>query len=173
MKIALDSNCLSYLIDACEGKQDIDPSIGEEGLALIRIWLYLAERYYISMQVLDECLPIGDHGRRKTHLAFANATYFGIDTKDSDMVAARADEFSHFHSGKKDCRVLAEAEDMGVDILLSYDGDFINHLGKHVDGLSVMRPSAYWQSVQLPHGTVPKLRPHESNPLASETFWRW
>jgi len=173
MKIALDSNCLTYLINACESKLGIDPSIAEEGIALIRIWFYLDERYFISKQVLDECGPIGDNALRDMHLAFANRTYFGLETKAPATVEAHVNQYLSIHPRKKDCRVLAEAEDMGVDILLSYDNDFISHLGRYSDSVRIMRPSDYWKLVQMPRGTAPKVRPHVSNPLANKTFWLW
>ena len=173
MKIALDSNCLTYLINACKGTTGIDPSIAEEGLALIRIWFYLDDRYFISEQVLKECQPISDKDHRETHLAFANTTYFGLEPKAPDIVKSRAKHFFSIHQGKKDCRVLAEAEDMGANILFSYDNSFIKKLGQCSDRVRIMRPSEYWKSAQLPRGIVPKLRPHDSNPLATMTFWRW
>ncbi|HKI73756.1 MAG TPA: hypothetical protein VJ998_03900 [Pseudomonadales bacterium] len=173
MKIALDSNCLTYLIKACTGATDINLSTAEEGLALIRVWLYLGERYYISKKALEECQEIRDKDLREIHLAFANATYFGLEPKAPDIISARAEQFSSIHSGKGDCQVLAEAEDMGANILFSYDGDFIKNLGHYSDRVGIKRPSEYWESVQLPRGTVPKLIPHDSNPLASVTFWRW
>ena len=171
-RMALDSNCVSYLIDACNGT--IDGKHADEGEDLVRIWFYLAQRYYISERVFLECRCIRDNEpRRKIHEAFSLPTYFGVAVKDLVAVQKRADDLYQHHSKMGDCLVLAEAEDMQVDILLSCDNKFISRLSLVSERVRMMRPSEYWRDASVPKGAIPKIVPEASNPLYSNTFWRW
>lgn len=172
-RIALDSNCVSYLIDACNGTIDAAAKHAAEGVALIRIWYYLSQRYYISERVLLECGHIRDEPRREIHEALSLPTYFGVAMKNSASVQKRADDLLRSHPKVADCLVLAEAEDMEADTLLCCDNDFINRLSSTSEKVRIMRPTEYWREASLPKGAIPKVVPHTSNPLHFNTFWRW
>jgi hypothetical protein len=172
-RIALDSNCVSYLIDACNGQINKEFKHAVEGEALVRIWYYLAQRYYISERVLLECGRIRDEPRREIHKAFSLPTYFGSAMKDLAAVQKRADDLLLYHPKDGDCLVLAEAEDMEADTLLCCDNDFIKKLSPVSEMVRIMRPTEYWQEASVPKGAIPKIVPEASNPLHSNTFWRW
>ena len=77
------------------------------------------------------------------------------------------------HSRENDCRILAEAKDLDLDVLLSYDRNFVKRLSGVEKAVTLIRPSDYWVSLGIPRGATPETVPANSNPLAAESWWRW
>ena len=85
---------------------------------------------------------------------------------------ARAEALSLHHSGANDCRILAEAEEIGLDILLTYDADFCKRLTGRSKVVALLRPSLYWSKLAIVRGAQPITIPHHSNPLSDKTWWQ-
>jgi len=170
--IGLDSQCLSYLIDAASGVLEPTDDLAEQRKALIRIWFYDRGRFYITETVASECASIRNVDRRELHEAFSVNSFWGMPVRDSAKVSARVAELMRKHSKKRDCKILAEAEDLELDILLSYDEAFVRRLAIASQTIKLMKPKEYWDTLGIPQGAKPESVPHQTNPLSQQTWWR-
>lgn len=69
-RVGLDSQCLSYLIDAVAGIEEPTDPLAEERKALIRVWFYTPETYYVLETVAKEVSAIRAVERREFHEDF-------------------------------------------------------------------------------------------------------
>lgn len=170
--IGIDSQCVSYLIDAIHNVELPTDDLAAEKIALFRTYLYTSEMFYVTQTVSDECAAISDKKKRDQHIDYlqkffreSRATIQGIDPN-------RLDKLKKKHAGEKDIFILLEAEKAGFTVLLTYDFNFINHL-KDETSLSLMCPSEYWKKLKIIKGSRPVFAPHGSNPLSQHTWWKW
>ena len=173
LQAALDSNCLSYLLSAASGEHTENEMIFDEGVALIRLWFYVPGRFYITDTVATECSEIPNLEKKALHSAFTSYTYWGVPVRNQAAVAERVQEFKLLHHGAGDCSALAEAEDAGLDVLLTYDRDFLKFKDRFGSKVALMRPSELWASMAVPRGVTPVLRPALGNPLEGQRWWLW
>ena len=171
--VGLDSQCLSYLIDAVHFAQPAADAIEEQKLALVQIWLYAPIDPFVPETVKTEYARIGPLDRRELHDRFVAVHVIEPAIQDSQAVTARTKALMARHSKEHDCRVLAEAEDLELDVLLTYDFDFRKRLGAASSKPAVLTPLEYWDQLAIPHGAIPRRTPHASNPLRDEAWWRW
>jgi len=171
---ALDSNSLSYLLDAVHAGEEPaahDP-LREEKLALVRIMLYDEWGLYVTPQVGKECARIRNVSRAELHASWLNSIFTEVQPVNATRIEARASELLSKHVGRGDCQMVAEAEDAGIRVLLTSDVNFISRLSASTS-VKLLRPTSYWTSLNLPIGTRPRTLPHDSNPLAAMRWWRW
>ena len=90
-----------------------------------------------------------------------------------DAVQARAKQFQTKHPKLNDCSLLAEAEELGLDVLLTYDHDFWKRLQNVSATTRLVKPSIHWIGLGVPHGAQPRTVPHGTNPLSPQVWWRW
>src|SRR5262245_46593257 len=109
-KVGLDSQCLSYLIDAIYGVREPRDCLAADRKALVRAWLYMPETFYVSETVVSECARIRDMNRRELHDGFVSTLFLEPKVRSRAAVDARTAQLMPFHPQEADCRVLAEAE---------------------------------------------------------------
>jgi len=170
--VGIDSNCLSYIIDVLEGVPEPADELARQKSALARLFFYRRETLWATPTVKAECLPIRNARRRALHESWMNVHFGPLPLNNPERVKTRAVELQAFHGDKDDCTILAEAEDMGFDVLLSYDEEFIDRLGKHSE-VRLMKPAPYWESLKFPRGSPPSRMPAYGNPLGWQSWWRW
>jgi hypothetical protein len=176
--LAIDSNILTYFLDALSGTYDPDldpnPTIARERVAAFRLFLY-GPKLYIVPAVKKEAERIRHVDKRETHLRWI---YYSLGEVleswyEEDDVKARQQKYLGFHKGEMDCRAVAEAEAGGMDAFLTYDHQLLKALAGRTEKISLKRPSEYWNDLAIPPGTPPTLSPHTTNPLAKASWWRW
>ncbi len=172
-KVGLDSQCLSYLIDAASAATEPSDSLADERKALLRVWFYMPGRFYISETVASECEHIRNIDRRELHESFSRNSYWGMPVRNPIAVSVRAKQLMQIYPKQNDCRVLAEAEDLSLDTLLTYDHDFRKQLGSTSQTITIATPNIYWSSLGIPRGARPQRIPHPTNPLSQQSWWRW
>lgn len=173
-KVALDTQCFSYLLDAIAGIEEPTDVLAEERKALVRSWFYMPGTFYLSQTVVAECEQIRQAERREFHASFVRALLFlNLPVHDTATVNARTEKLLCFHAKRNDCRVLAEEEDLQLKHLLTYDRLFLQRLGPISKAVVIKTPVAYWESLCIPKGARPKTVPHETNPLSQQSWWRW
>ena len=173
MNVGLDSQCLSYFLDSVVGaREPVDP-LAEERKALIRTWFYTPETFYVSESVLTETAAIRNVKRRELHKGFVDVLFLDVPARDEATVQTRTKELGLKHAGRRDCRILAEAEDLELDVLLTYDRNFRRRLGDASSGVQLLTPFSYWSSLGIPKGSKPITSPHPTNPMSQESWWRW
>lgn len=173
--IAIDSNALTYFIGAIESAYDpsLDtPNLAAQKVAMLRIYFYRGEPFYIVPTVEQEYKRITEDGKRNIHGDVHSILLLDfIWDIDENEIIKRANSYSNFHPDPKDCRIVAEAELGGIEVLLSFDRQFINRLRHNTVSIVLMQPSDYWNILNIAPGTRPILSPHKSNPLSHKTWW--
>jgi hypothetical protein len=181
-KVGIDSNALTYLIQATE--PEYNPSNdeivnAEEKIAMVRLFFYIENPFFVPPTVKEEYQKINNPGWRIEHDDICS--HMLLDPKwelDESVVKIKEDFFYPFHKKKNDCRILAEC-DVGdkrwgpLDILVSADGDFVNRLAIKTKYVCLMKPSEYWESLKIPTGTKPIRSPRYDNPLFREIWHIW
>jgi predicted nucleic acid-binding protein len=180
-KIGLDSQCLSYLLDAIAGISEPTDSLVLEKIALTRAWFYKPGdfSFHLTPTIISEIREIKQKERREFHENLI-LPIFCIHNSITDIanVRARAEEFKVHHSKLNDCLVLAEAEELRLDIVLTYDSKFWKRLCNKSNVTKLMKPTEYWASLSIPIGSAPQYRPYDANsedanPLSFQHWWRW
>jgi rRNA-processing protein FCF1 len=142
MKIAIDSNALTYLINAMA--PDYDPLNDmplnkEERQAMLRIFLYQGIPFYILPQVMNEYNAISIYDWRNLHESTVGSLLIEFRiTNHENEIAQRRSEFLKYHNKYKDCQLTAEAERSGMDVLLTKDID----LKKNLSGIATISPNS-------------------------------
>jgi len=175
-KVSIESNALSYLVDAMmNGKKPVGNE-ADEKIALLRVYLYSDVILYVSPTVRAEFKKIKDEKKRSSHQEIADNLLEDILLSDHSLINARTKEYNKFHSGKtneKDCKILAESEIGGCNLILTYDQDFYKKLHDKTHSIRMMKPSDFWDSLGIPQNSKPVIEPHSTNPLSKETWWKW
>ena len=175
--IGIDSNTLTLLIEAVD--PEYDPStdssqLAEEKKAILRAFLYKRILYHVCPTVETEYKKIKNNVKYQAHVSFCNVLLLeGPWELDASSIKQRVQALSCYHSGQKDCYILAEAEEMHLDALLTNDNAFLKHLGPISKSMMVVKPSQFWASLDVPKGAALGWRPSESNPLLQKTWWLW
>jgi predicted nucleic acid-binding protein len=173
LRAGLDSNCLSYLLGAASNELTADGALFAEGVALIRLWFYIPGRFYITDTVARECAEISSPAKKALHLSFTSHTYWGVPVRDQARVEQRTGELKLLHRGVGDSAALAEAEEANLDVLLTYDKDFLKCKDSFGSTVSLTRPSELWARLAVPRGAMPVVRPTLGNPLETQRWWLW
>jgi len=145
--------------------------LAEEKKALLRLWFYKPgtySTYILTETVMSEVARIRSLDRREFHESFVRTLFL-----DYPAVQGRAAQFEAYHPKTGDCRILAEAEELELDIVLTYDHDFRKRLSSASGKTKLMTPSSYWASLGIPKGAEPTTVPHHTNPLSEQSWWRW
>lgn len=174
--IAIDSNSMTYLVEAMSDGSNPSGNNSDEKIALLRIYLYQDNGLYISTTVRKEYEKIADEGKRRSHQGVADILLGDIPTSDQNLVESLMSEYNTYHSGernKKDCRIIAEAELGGANIFLTYDKKLLKNLRVNTHSINILEPSNYWHSIAIPHGSRPIRSPSAKNPLSRNTWWVW
>lgn len=171
--IGIDSHCLSYLIDAIQGVEKPFGELASEKIALFRTYLYIAGTLYITPTAIEECSAIRNIALKELHENYIMVLFGESQVQNPDRIKLRVEELEHYHNGKNDCRILAEAEDARLKTLLTYDNKFLIHLQGRSSSVNLCRPTEFWNQLDISRGAKPDKRPHSSNPLAFHTWWEW
>ncbi|MCX5888600.1 MAG: type II toxin-antitoxin system VapC family toxin [Deltaproteobacteria bacterium] len=171
-KIAIDSNLITYLLEAMSpGYDPLSDQLSNERRAMIRIALYIHYKIYVLPTVKAEYNRIPDRMKRLEHegQTILNTRQWKFDDQ---RVEERKKDFLLYHKNKEaDCRILAEAEYVKMNILLSYDKKFIEKLNLKANGLEIIRPTEYWDRMDVSPMAQPKRRPVPSTPLWQLRWW--
>jgi predicted nucleic acid-binding protein len=179
--VGLDSNCLTFLLDCIAninepiGQSKEKQLVADEQIALLRSWLYKpgAFAFILTETVISEVARIRDVERHEFHKSFIRPLFLDYPVRNLAAVQARTEQFAAHHNGLSDCRVLAEAEELGLNVVLTYDHKFRKHLSTISATTKLMTPSSYWTSLGIPKGATPVTAPHHTNPLSEQSWWRW
>jgi hypothetical protein len=172
--VAIDSNALTYLVDAIEPSYDPDhdaPALAAERKAMIRAYIYGGVQFWIMPTVEAEYDKIRDPSR---HLRHQRAAWILLHDApigaSANALSARASQLAPHHPDANDRRIVAEAEASGLRSLLTRDDAMIANLQPHTE-LILQYPSAFWASLDVSPYSVPVHKPHPTNPLAHVPWW--
>lgn len=175
MNISLDSNALTYLIEAID--PDYDPLNDQQlnylqRVSMIRIFLYGGLRCGILPQVLKEVGDISKEKWRDAHESTAGVLFHEvIPNWSKNDLKMRKEVLLKSHPKEKDCTLLAEAEFAGINVLLTRDEQFRNRLNP-ISSVEIIFPSDFLESMDIQKMATPKFCPLESNPLHGKSWWK-
>ena len=172
-QVAIDSNAMTYLVDAMTAGCRPSGELAREKIALLRNYLYRDDILYISATVAAEYKRIKEERLRHYHQELADILLGEIVEMDPSEIKSRTAEYSAFHSRHNDCRILAESELGGASVLLTYDRDFMKRLRSRTRLIELLSPSEFWVQLNIPRGARPAKSPSPSNPLAKKLWWVW
>jgi hypothetical protein len=175
-KIAIESNSFTYLLDAMWSKDQPEGDDADEKIALIRLFMYRSDVFYITPTVKEEVSEIRDFSNLQDHQSLSGAHLGITEDKSQTEVEELAKFYQRFHSKKRrfnDCKIVAEAELDNCSFLLSYDKDLVKNLSGNTKSIKVEFPSKFWESLAIPRGAEFKWSPAQTNPLAKQSWWKW
>jgi hypothetical protein len=174
--VAIAVQVLLYLLEAvCDGllpDAAAEPNAAER-LATFRVFCYSPCALWVPPTVRAKYALVTDPATRARHDEWASL-HLEEDVApgaDEAELAARADALGIHHDDVEGCRVVAEAEAVGVDVLMTSDEGLIRSLRAHT-ALSLLKPSEFFLSLGIPPGTEPPWLPPPGNPLRDATSWR-
>ena len=174
-RVAIDSNSLTYLIQAMEAFYDPhkdDPSLAEERRSLLRLYLYAGHHFYVLPEVEREYRRISKKDWREVHEEVVGTLLLEVDRPlDPKRVERRRDFFLSYHSKLSDCQILGEAEVAAMTLLLTRDDRPIRRLAS-LTSVRMLYPSALWKESNITPGSKPMISPHPTNPLLMQTWWK-
>lgn len=171
-QIGIDSQCLSYVIDAFSGIAAPSDPLAPQRVALARIFFYLPGTLWVTPTVTAECARIRNITRAELHASFIRVLFGELPVPDSSAAKARTTTLTGHHAGHNDCAIIAEAEAVGSSVLLSFDSSLVRHLARRTK-VQLVEPLEYWNGLSIPLGARPDKEPHSTNPLSSQAWWRW
>lgn len=170
-RVGIDSQCVTYLIEALSGiydpVSDPDEKLRSEKIALA--WISQYTTLEITSTVISELMGIKEFTKRIQHEHFQ--CFYLIENVDFlwQQNEERVNELLKYHNKLKDCRILAEAETAGCAYLILNDKDFIKRLSNYTP-IKLMKPSDYWKISSFWQFT-PRWFPIETNPLAGLSWY--
>jgi predicted nucleic acid-binding protein len=133
----------------------------------------VSDAFNVTETVVSEYASIRDDGRRRLHDEFVAALFLEPEVRSRATVNARVAQLLQFHDDESDRRILAEAEDLDLDALLTYDRKFLKNLRSRSQRVVLLTPTEHWKALSIPIGTPPVYVPHPTNPLSQQSWWRW
>jgi len=169
--VGLDSQCYTYLIDAMSNTLEPSDKLAAERIALFRALLYRPGGLFLTPTVRREFEAIPSACRAAHHVSWA-VLFPETQPIDQPAIDRRAVQLGQYHNDFGDCCILAEAEDSGLNGLLTFDKDFISHLSSHTC-LTLQKPVDFWNWLDVQKGATPVTIPTTDNPQSGATWWRW
>ena len=155
-KIAVDTQVVTYFVEAAQSDYvpslDSDVHLAAEREAAFRIaltyGLLLLPTAHREIEAIPNLAVLLKHREsltapfRPTNLSHPEFAPH-IDKRTRDLL--------HYHPDEEDCRILAEAEELRSDVLLTFDGAFQRRLQPHTS-IALRKPS----ELEIPKDTRKK-----------------
>ena len=179
MRVAFDSNVLTFFLDANQAgydpDADLDRVLAPQRRAALRLWMY-CDNPIVVPTVWRECEVIPDELTQRGHFTWMAYHLEEVreEKLDSKKVDTRAKQLEDLHPGKNDCRIVAECEDAAarVDTLVTFDSRLIGNL-EAATAIKLATPDECWEEAGIPRGTRPQVRLEPVHPLFDATWLRW
>ena len=147
--VAVDSHIVTYFVKAERASEPLPDDLEGEYSAVYEIALTYG--FWLLPKVEEEVQKIPDVSYRLKHEQSLTQLFRPTNLSESaSQIEVRTKELRIFHSGGNDCRILAEAEALGADVLLTFDGDFEERLKSRTSVL-LIKPSQFRIPVGTPH----------------------
>jgi hypothetical protein len=171
----VDNMILSYLEHAMAVGYDPaadDEVLAEQKVAALRLFLWT------NLAVGETAVAQSQRARdpevceQLDRLVAIQLPEYRVPDHERNALDARTRELAQLHGDEEDCRIVAEAELVGVPTLLTFDKTMQKRL-RNAARVEIMSPSEQWDRLAIPRGRDPIREPHPTNPLSRRSFWRW
>ena len=167
---------MAFLVQAASGVYDpgadADALLRPELVATYRVFVY-SSCIAVTLTVNEEIERTANPRERAELVGWKDAHLVELLDEQPGAVEARTLRLRQHHTGERDCRIVAEAELGGLDVLLTFDKTLRKRLDGRAATIRLRYPSEYWAELQIPRGQVPRWSPAPTNPLHTATWWRW
>lgn len=174
--VGVDTNVLAFLAQAASGvydpEADEDAILRAERVAAYRVFLY-SPCIAVTPTVNEEIERTADPRERAELVGWKGTLLVELLDVHPGAVEARTLLLRQHHTGERDCRIVAEAELGGLDVLLTFDKTLRKRLDGRAAPLRIRYPSEYWAELQIPRGQTPHWSPAPTHPLHTASWWRW
>lgn len=172
--IAIDSNVLTYLVDALD--ENYDPSLDRshlmpERVALVRIYFYCGQPYYVPPTVQKEYQRISNSIKQQAHDRLHQILLLDSGNFNQTAVQYRASMLLNSHNDIDDCTIVAESEFMKMEVLLTSDEDLLTRLAR-IASIQIVKPSDFLIGLNIQSNIKPMIAPAPSNPFSNLSWWR-
>ena len=172
----LDGMIIDYLMTALQGDYHPD-SDTDEKLRPVRVAafrLYLWGDLSIAPTAGAQIQNTPDHKHRDAldrviNFLLPEPT---ICDEDQPIVRSRVIELRAHHKNEADCSIVAEAEILSFDAVVTFDKDMRRRLAPHTR-VGLLVPSEAWRLINVPKGSPPTRTPDDNNPKLKDDWWRW
>ena len=174
-RVALDSNVLSYLIEAL-GSLDRPPtgSAVAEKIALARCFIYRREEtvFCVTPTVRAEYTKITSQERLTDHVHWSllHLQELTQPSNTADIIL-RTNALSAHHSDIDDCRIVAECEALDVSVLLTSDRKLRNSMQRSASKVNVLSGRQFWEEMAIAPRSKPTIELDSNDPLNDATWW--
>ena len=147
--VAVDSQIVTFFVEAERNSKPASAVVQNQYNAVY----YIALTYglWLLPKVEEEVQKIPDVAYRLKHEQSLMQLFRPTNLSESaSQIEARTKKLRMFHSDGDDCRILAEAEALEADVLLTFDGDFEKRL-KSRTSVQLIKPSQFRIPVGTPH----------------------
>jgi len=173
--VVLDSNAMTYLDQATHrvySPYTDSSDLCEDRVALFRLYLHLEQIPWIVPAIEMEYERIREESRLRSHtlLAYAFLHEF-TGPLDGEAIGSRVEELQTRHNREQDCRVVAEAEAYGAEVVLTCDRGMLRNL-EGAARVALYRPKTYWEKLAVLRGRRPPREPIVE-PTDTTQWWIW
>ena len=150
--VAVDTQIVTFFVEAERNSKSASADVQNQYNAVYDIALTCG--FWLLPKVEEEVQKIPDVAYRLKHEQSLMQLFRPTNLSESaSQIEARTKKLRMFHSDGDDCRILAEAEALEADVLLTFDGDFEKRL-KSRTSVQLIKPS----QLRIPVGTPHKFR---------------
>ena len=150
--VAIDSQSITYFVEAERNAKPVSLRLQKEYDAVYEIALTYG--FWLLPKVYEEVQKIPDLAKRFKHDQSLIQLFRHTNLEQFHcQIETRTKQLLDLHSDEDDCRILAEAEALSADVLLTVDGKFQKRL-KVCARTTLVKPS----ELAIPVGTRHKFR---------------
>ncbi|MGA7563027.1 MAG: hypothetical protein WBW55_07495 [Desulfobaccales bacterium] len=91
-----------------------------------------------------------------------------LDAQAENRIKERIDELKDFHDDPEDRALISEAEEVGIDVLLTRSLEFINNLGAKAKNVNIMTTSQYCELFPPNPSVRSPAPPKDTRPIDSK-----
>ncbi len=167
---------LTYLAEAMAGDyqpdRDADSALRNERVAAFRLFLW--HRLGVGETAVKQSQRTlsSEWLERLDRLVMIHLSEYRVSDARSAGMNSRVQELVCYHSDPEDCRLVAEAEALGVDCLVTFDSRLMKRLSPRT-GVHLCGAAVYWIELGIPRGTPPTIVPAWTNPIRNRNWWHW
>ncbi len=163
---------LLYRYELTYATEHTSSGLADERIAMSRLFMYGDCRLWVPPVVRSETAGIP---RGELRDAQNRMTWYQLLDHDSGVaegvIERRVNELLQHHAAATDCRVVAETETMELGYLVTRDDRLYRRLQARTK-VRIVRPSEFWESLDIHCAPVHAMVPAAENPLSASDWWR-
>lgn len=163
-------NALEHLLRGYNPHVEPNEMLRAQHVSLLQLYFYGTSPYVLP--TVEAALQKGD----KDVLLWAHHQLLDVQSRDlrEAVLEERVVDLAEHYPGKaseRGRRIVAEAEQVDFDVLVTFDEQLIEHLTPYTS-LLLAQPFDCWRRMRVREGSEPRLVPAHGHPLFGTDFWK-